>query len=93
MEVREKIFFFWTVVSRLHPYMKITVRTIPSAAQDKVTRIDKMTYKVHVQAPSKEGKANRRLIKILAKHFDVPPTNITIKTGLGARVKIVEVLM
>lgn len=73
--------------------MKITVRTIPSAAQDKVTRIDKTTYKVHVQAPSKEGKANRRLIKILSTYFDVSKSSIQIKRGLGSRIKIIEVLM
>ncbi len=38
-----------------------------------------------------EGKANVALIKLLAEHFDIAKSQITIKTGARGRKKIVEI--
>lgn len=46
---------------------------------------------VHVKAPPTEGKANERLIEVLAEYFKRPKRNIVIRTGFTGRQKIVEI--
>jgi uncharacterized protein (TIGR00251 family) len=44
-----------------------------------------------VKSPPVDGKANRELVELIAEHFDVPRSRVTIKSGAGARVKRVEI--
>ncbi len=46
---------------------------------------------VYLREKPIEGEANAALIHLLAKHFDVPKTSITIKTGQRSRIKLVEI--
>ena len=48
--------------------------------------------KVSVFAHAENNKANDALIKLLSKYFDVPKTNISIKSGQKSRKKIVRIL-
>jgi len=49
------------------------------------------TLTVHVVAPPVEGKANRMVIRILAKKFDRTNSQVRIVAGYRSNVKIVEV--
>ncbi len=44
-----------------------------------------------VSAPALDGRANRALCKLLARHLRVAPSRVTIVRGLRARDKLVEV--
>jgi len=44
-----------------------------------------------LKSPPVDGKANEELIKLLAEHFDCPRSAIVIKSGAGARTKLVQV--
>ncbi len=46
---------------------------------------------VQMKSSPVDGKANNELIKLLAKQFDVPKSNIRIKSGLSSRQKLIEV--
>ncbi len=46
---------------------------------------------VQLKSSPVDGKANNELIKLLAKQFDVPKSNIRIKSGLSSRQKLIEV--
>jgi len=46
---------------------------------------------VHLKSPPVDGKANKELIEILAKRFDVSKSQIRIKSGLSSRNKLVEI--
>lgn len=70
--------------------MRITVHAKPYARTSAVTQ-NGTEYIVRVDAPAEGGKANERLIAILAAHFAVPPSSVRIMSGHTARVKIVEV--
>jgi uncharacterized protein len=48
-------------------------------------------YKVKVDAKAVDGKANIRLIEILAEHFDVPFGAIRIISGATSKEKVIEV--
>ena len=42
---------------------------------------------VCVREPALEGKANKAVIQELAKHFNVPKSNITLKSGTSSKHK------
>ncbi len=44
-----------------------------------------------VKCPPVDGKANKELLELVAKHFDVPRSRVTIKSGAGARMKRVQI--
>lgn len=71
--------------------MEISVRVTPNARLPGVVKADDGSYNVKVNAPAREGKANQRLIEILAAHFDVPKSRIRIVKGLNGRNKVVEI--
>jgi uncharacterized protein (TIGR00251 family) len=44
-----------------------------------------------VKSPPVDGKANKELLELVAEHFDVPRSRVTIKSGAGARLKRVQI--
>ncbi|NTW14162.1 MAG: DUF167 domain-containing protein [Candidatus Moranbacteria bacterium] len=72
--------------------MKISVTVKPNAKIEKVIPRDDGGFVVSVKAPSREGKANARLSKVLSEHFGVAPSCIRITSGTSSRRKIVEVM-
>ena len=48
-------------------------------------------YRVHITAAPVDGAANVAVIKMLAEHFGVPKSQITIIRGETSRDKIVEI--
>ena len=72
--------------------MKIAVNVVPNAKQADVLEESENNFRVKVDAPPKEGKANKRLIEILAQYFDVAKSKIKIVKGEKSRQKIVEII-
>jgi uncharacterized protein (TIGR00251 family) len=72
--------------------MKITIRVKPNARSEEVVAQPDGSFLVSVKAPPAEGRANSRLIDVLAAYFDRPKRNITILHGTTGRSKIVEIL-
>ena len=46
---------------------------------------------VHLSAPPIEGRANKQLIELLAKHFGKPKRDISIVAGRKGKLKIVDI--
>lgn len=59
----------------------INVRLIPRASTNKVVGILDDAIKIRLQAPPVEGKANKALIKFLAKLLKVPASHIELISG------------
>ena len=74
-------------------YMLIRVLVTPNAKEAKVTKISETDYEVRVDERAVEGKANKKLIEILAEHFSVPKSKISIVKGTKSRDKIIEVIL
>jgi uncharacterized protein (TIGR00251 family) len=72
--------------------MKITVKVKTQAREESVEKIDEHEYAVAVKASPVEGKANVAVIKLLAKHFKVPTSQIVMKAGHASKSKIIEIL-
>jgi len=71
--------------------MKISVKVKPNAHKNEVKQIDTNNFVVSVTAPPVEGKANEKLIEVLAEHFGKPKRSIMILHGGTGRIKIVEI--
>jgi uncharacterized protein (TIGR00251 family) len=71
--------------------MKISVTVKPNSRKEEVVSTAEGEYTVRVCAPPVEGKANERVIELLAKHFGVPKSRVTISRGSSGRKKIVEI--
>lgn len=72
--------------------MHITVRVKPNAKAASVERGDDGVYVVRVDAPPRNGKANARLVDILAEYFHVSKSTIRIVIGKSSREKVVEII-
>lgn len=72
--------------------MHITVRVKPNTKVASVERAEDGAYVVRVDAPPRDGKANERLVEILATHFRVPKNVIRIVIGKTSREKVIEIL-
>lgn len=71
--------------------MKVTIHVKPNARHEKVEVQADGSLKVHVNAPPQEGRANERLVELLAKHFGVAKSHITIVHGTSGRKKVIEI--
>jgi uncharacterized protein (TIGR00251 family) len=72
--------------------MRISVKVKPNAKKESVKRQLDESLLVSVKAPAAEGKANIRLVKVLAKHFGVAPSCILIVSGATSQMKRVEMI-
>jgi len=70
--------------------VKINIHVKPGKKQNKLEIIEGV-YFVELKERAEKGKANLALIKFLAKHFNIPTSDITIVSGFASRKKIVEV--
>jgi uncharacterized protein (TIGR00251 family) len=70
--------------------MIVNVRVIPGASRDLV-KDEAGKLKVYVTKPAQDGRANARVIELLAKHFGIKKYEISIIKGEKARDKAVQI--
>ncbi len=68
----------------------IKVKVIPNAKKNKVVESEGL-FKVYVNAPAVDGKANKALIAVLSEYFNIRKGSIKIVRGEKSREKVVEV--
>lgn len=71
--------------------MTVNVRVVTGARKNEVFSIEN-GFKVYLNAPAVEGKANKALIEVLADYFKVKKSQVSIVKGLKGRRKIVEIV-
>ncbi|MDB9314599.1 DUF167 domain-containing protein [Spirulina sp. CS-785/01] len=71
--------------------MKKVVKVKPNAKQQSVTEQADGSLRVSLQSPPVDGKANKELIKLLAKQYGVSQSQITIKHGQRGKQKLIEI--
>jgi uncharacterized protein (TIGR00251 family) len=72
-------------------FMILRVIVQPKASQDRVVGFHGEALKVRVTAPPTGGKANQRLIKVLAERFNIGQSNIEIIHGHTSREKVLRI--
>ncbi len=70
--------------------VRINIRVIPRARRNVVESAADGTLRVYTTAAPADGDANAAVIKMLARHLDVPKTSIKIIRGTSARDKVIE---
>ncbi|HSA58623.1 MAG TPA: DUF167 domain-containing protein [bacterium] len=71
--------------------MRIEITVKPGSRRPGVEKLPDGTYRVAVNAPPREGRANEAVIEALAGYFDVPKSSIRIRMGSSGRKKVVEI--
>jgi len=71
--------------------MKISVKVKPNARKNEVKQIDASSFIVSVTAPPVEGKANEKVVEVLAEYFEKPKRCITILRGISGKTKMVDI--
>lgn len=69
--------------------MKIFVYVKAGARENKLEKIDDITYKVSVKAPPVGGRANIEVEEVLADYFKLPTSKVYIISGFKSKSKIV----
>lgn len=72
-------------------YLYLYVHAVPRAKQDRVAGRYGERLKIQIAAPANDGKANARLVKLLAARFRVSQKAIAIVQGEAAPQKLVRV--
>jgi uncharacterized protein len=65
----------------------------PNAKQARVVKVSEDYYEVRVDERAVGGRANKRLLEILAEHFNVPKSRITILKGTKTRNKTIQIIL
>lgn len=71
--------------------MKIQIRVKTSSRIEAVEKQADGSYRVAVNAPPVEGRANEAVIEVLARHFGVPKSSLRIVSGHKGKNKVVEI--
>ncbi|MEZ5965979.1 MAG: DUF167 domain-containing protein [Planctomycetota bacterium] len=70
---------------------ELRVRAAPGAKVERIVGVHGDALKVAVQAPPERGRANERVLAVLADALGVPARRLTLVAGATARDKVVQV--
>jgi uncharacterized protein (TIGR00251 family) len=71
--------------------VRFSVRVQPRASKDELVGVRDGVLRVRLRAPPVEGAANEALVTFLSDELGVSRRQVRIVSGLGSRMKIVEV--
>ena len=69
----------------------IDVKVLPRSSKDEIVGKKDGIYKIKLTAPAIEGKANKALLKLLAKKLGLPKREIRIISGERSRMKSIRI--
>ncbi|MCF7845242.1 MAG: DUF167 domain-containing protein [Candidatus Pacebacteria bacterium] len=72
--------------------MKVFVTVKTKAREDEVEKIDENHFKVKVKELPVDGKANKKVMRLLANYFKVPLSDVSIVSGHKSSKKRVEII-
>lgn len=71
--------------------MKIEVRVKTGSKLEKVEKISDNVFKIEVSTRPTEGKANIKIIELIAEYYNIPKTLVGIVSGKKSKIKILEI--
>ena len=69
---------------------EIKIRVIPNTKRPEIIELNDGTLKIKLKSPAHEGRANKELISVLSKHYNISKSNIKIIFGKKSRNKTIE---
>jgi uncharacterized protein (TIGR00251 family) len=76
-----------SVVKTISEGVLLKVKVTPNAGRDEITGVENGMLCVRLTATPEKGKANERLIGLLAKMVKMPKSRLSLKNGQTSRVK------
>jgi len=71
--------------------MRITVKIKTNAKCESVEETGERTYLVRVRSQPIDGKANKELIDVVSRHFNVRKSDVSILRGQTNKIKVLEI--
>ncbi len=71
--------------------MKISIKVKTKSKQEKIGSINEANFNVFVKESPIEGRANKKVIELLAEYFKTSKLNIKIVSGHKSKNKIIEI--
>jgi len=71
--------------------MKIFVKAKPNSKKEAIEKISETEYAIRIKEPAREGRANKKIIELLADYFKIAKGNIRIVVGEKTKSKIIEI--
>ncbi len=71
--------------------MLIRVKVFPNSKKEEIIKKSNDSFRVFVKEKPIKGLANRRVIKVLTCHFNIPQSRIRLIKGFKQKNKIFEV--
>jgi uncharacterized protein (TIGR00251 family) len=69
----------------------IQVKVRPNARVSAIEEVADGPWLAQLKSPPVDGKANRELVKLIARHLTCPKSAISIKSGASSRIKLVKI--
>ncbi|MBL7665174.1 MAG: DUF167 domain-containing protein [Bacteriovoracaceae bacterium] len=71
--------------------MKISVSVKTRSKKESVEKQDDTAYVVRVNTPPVDGKANERVVELLADHFQISKSSVQLLSGHKSKKKVFEI--
>jgi hypothetical protein len=71
--------------------MKITVLVKAGRKERKIEKLSDNSFSVWVKEKPREGKANYAVREVLADHFNIPKSRVTLISGETSKSKLFEI--
>lgn len=68
----------------------LRVRVKPNAHASTLEEQDDGTWVAQVKAVPVDGKANEELVRLVARHFNLRRSQVTIRSGASGRMKLIQ---
>jgi uncharacterized protein YggU (UPF0235/DUF167 family) len=73
------------------PERTIKAKVIAGAKTEGVEELAEGQFKVRVRPKAEKGRANARVLELLADHFDVAKSKVTLLSGAAYKEKLVRI--
>ena len=73
------------------PSTILQIKVKPNSRVSMLQQNDDGTWLAQIKSPPVDGKANEELIALVAKHFRLRKSEVSIKSGGSSRTKLVQI--
>ena len=73
------------------PPTVIQIKVKPNSRASRLEQNEDGTWLAQLKSPPVDGRANEELIALVAKHFNRPKSDVSIKSGASSRLKLVQI--
>ena len=69
----------------------IQVKVRPNARVSTLEEVGNGPWLAQLKSPPVDGKANKELVALIARHFACPKSAVSIKSGASGRIKLLRI--